>query len=124
MRTHFITYVFDGAILQLIVILSMLPIIELVDNYDKTFVLVMIYLLIILPLASSITIKLWVNRNNIQNAFKNCSKSCLQKWHNAVARPTDDDDDEELIDIHVNEVRVVDDNTRRNATCTTVHVNV
>ena len=107
--------IFDGAILQFIVMLSILPTTELVDNYNKIFVSVIVYLLIILPLATSITINLWINKNNIQNAFKDCSKSCLQKWHNVVAT---DGDDEEAIDMHV------DDNTRRNATCTTVHVNV
>ena len=109
--------IFDGAILQFIVILSMLSTTELVDNYDKNFVSVIVYLLIILPLATSITIKLWVNRNSTQNAFKDCNKRCLQKWRNVVAT----DDDEEPI---VNEVSVVDVNTRRNATCTTVYVNV
>ena len=108
--------IFDGAILQFIVILSFLPIIDLVDNYDEIFALVMVYLLTALPLASFITIKMWVNRHKIHNTFKYCSKKCLQKYHSVIAT---DDDDEPL----VNELSAVDDN-RTSRTCTAVHVNV
>ena len=100
--------IFDGAILQFIVILSILPIIEFINYYNKVFVLVIVYLLIILPLASFITIKLWVNRNKIQSAFKDCCKKCLHKLYNAV--PTDDV--EELVD--VNEAHVAVDNNNIN----------
>ena len=108
--------IFDGAILQFIVILSFLPMIDLVDNYDEIFPLVMVYLLTALPLASFITIKMWVNRHKIHNTFKYCSKKCLQKYHSVIA--TDDDDEP-----FVNELSAVDDN-RTSRTCTAVHVNV
>ena len=42
--------IFDGIILQLIVILSVLPVVELADYYKKTFLQVIIYLSVILPL--------------------------------------------------------------------------
>ena len=112
--------IFDGGILQLIVILSMLPMIDLVDNYDETFVFVMVYLLTTLPLASFIAIKLWVNRLKIHNTFKYCSKKCLQKYLSVIATNDHDGDDEEPL---VNEFSIVDNN-RRSRMCTTAHVNV
>ena len=39
--------IFDGIILQLIVIVSVIPVIELVDEYDEIFIIVIIYLLVI-----------------------------------------------------------------------------
>ena len=62
--------IFDGIILQLIVIIAVLPIVDFVDIYDETFVVVVIYLLVILPLLSFIAIKVWINRNDIQKSFK------------------------------------------------------
>ena len=51
--------IFDGIILQLIVIISVLPVVEYVDNYDETLVLVIAYLLVICPITAFIAIKLW-----------------------------------------------------------------
>ena len=101
--------IFDGIILQSIVILSVLPIVEYVDSYDETFVEVIAYLLLIWPLAGFIAIKLWINRNKIQNAFKYCKTTICS----FTAAPTNEHD--RLI--KVNEVTVVvDDNMRRNTT--------
>ena len=38
--------ILDEILLQLIVIISVLPIVEIVDNYDETFVVVNAYLLV------------------------------------------------------------------------------
>ena len=101
--------IFDGIILQSIVILSVLPIVEYVDNYNETFVEVIAYLLLIWPLAGFITIKLWINRNKIQNAVE-CCKTTICSF---TAAPTNDNN--QLIE--VNEVGIiVDDNMRKNAT--------
>ena len=72
--------VFDGIILQLIVIISVLPVVELVDNYNKTFVQVIAYLLVILPLTSFTIIKLWNNKDEVHNFAKIIIKMCLQKY--------------------------------------------
>ena len=105
--------IFDGIILQSIVILSVLPIVEYVDNYNETFVEVIAYLLLIWPLAGFITIKLWINRNKIQNAIKR-AKTTICSF---TAASTNDCD--QLIE--VNEVGVVvDDNMRKNATVVNV----
>ena len=62
--------IFDGILLQCIVIISVLPMVEFVGNYDKTFVVVIAYLLVILPLTSFIAVELWINRDNIQHVFE------------------------------------------------------
>ena len=62
--------IFDGIILQLIVIIAVLPIVEFVDIYDEIFVVVLSYLLVILPLMSFIAMKIWINRNEIQKSLK------------------------------------------------------
>ena len=95
--------IFDGIILQLIVIISVLPIVEFVDTYDKTFVAVVIYLLVFLPLISFIAVKIWINRNDIQKSFK-----CLGNVNISTNDP------QELV--HMQEYdNVVDDNMRINA---------
>ena len=100
--------VFDGIVLQLIVIISVLPIVEFVDNYDETFVLVIIYILVILPLMSFVVIKVWINKNIIQNAFTYLITICSHKYNEI---PTDDPQEP----VEIREL-VVDDNMRRNAT--------
>ena len=61
--------ILDGILLQLIVIISVLPIVEIVDNYDETFVVVIAYLLVILPLTSFIAVKFWINKNKSKNSL-------------------------------------------------------
>ena len=80
--------IFDGMILQLIVIISVLPLIEFTGSYNKTLVVVVAYAVVILPITSFLTIKLWLNRSRIQNFIK----SVIIKYkHKYNAIPTDDD---------------------------------
>ena len=102
--------VFDGIILQLIVIISALPIVEFVDHYDKTLVVVIVYVLVLWPMASFVSIKIWINKKNIQDTIKSLSKKCSNKYNalhsNDIEEPARS----------VNEAGiVVDDNMRRNA---------
>ena len=100
--------IFDGIILQLIVIISVLPIIEFTGSYNETFVAVVGYAFVILPLASFLTIKLWFNRSRIQNTIKSVIIMYKHKY-NAV--PTVDD-----VEIPpINEI-TVDNSVRRNVT--------
>ena len=103
--------VFDGIILQLIVIISGLPVVEFVDNYDETFVLAITYVLVILPLTAFIAMKLWFNKKNILDALNSCR---VKYFHKYRTLPTDDDEQP----IETNDIRtiIVDDNMRRNAT--------
>ena len=98
--------VFDGIILQLIVIISVLSVVEFVDNYDETFVLVVTYLLIILPLLGFVTMKLWLNIKIIQNAVKEYGMKYFH-WHDTS--PAEQPNEEVEIGI------IIDDNMRRNA---------
>ena len=63
--------IFDGIVLQLIVIIAVLPIVEFMDKYNETFVTIMAYVLLILPAMSFITINILINRNKIYEAIKN-----------------------------------------------------
>ena len=105
--TSTIHNVFDGIILHLIISISGLPVVEFVDNYDKSFAVVIIYLLVILPSTSFIAIKLWVNKSNMQNNCKDYITCC----HKYTAVPTDNT--EETTEMNDN-VIIIDDNVRRN----------
>ena len=101
--------VFDGIILQLIVIISGLSAVEIVDNYDETFVLAITYLLVILPLTSFVAIMLWFSKKAIINAIKDCK---VKYFHKYSVSPNDDIEQP----IEANEIEIiVDDNMRRNA---------
>ena len=101
--------VFDGIILQLIVIISGLSAVEIVHNYDETFVLMITYLLVILPLTSFVAIMLWFNKKTIINAIKDCR---VKYFHKYSVSPNDDIEQP----IEANEIGIiVDDNMRRNA---------
>ena len=105
-----INNIFDGIILQLIVIISVLPVIEFVDQYDEIFVTVIIYVLVILPLISFIAIKVWINKNIIQIASYKCKNMFISCYYNEVAT----DDPQESVEIRQFSV-IVDENMRRNA---------
>ena len=102
--------IFDGIILQLIVIISVLPVIEFVDQYDKIFVIVIIYVLLILPLISFIAIKVWINKDIIQIVYYKCKHIFISCYYNEVAT----DDLQEPVEIREFGV-IVDENMRRNA---------
>ena len=88
--------IFDGAILQLIVIISVLPVVELVDSYNETVVIVMAFTLIILPLISFVIMNLFIKKTEIQYVVKKIkraiSKKCLGNYI-YTALPTDDSDE-------------------------------
>ena len=101
--------VFDGMVLQLIVIISALPIVEFVDKYDETSALVIIYILVIWPLISFIGIKLWINKKRIKTSYKYFKERCSHMY-----KPLHGDDVEEPIE--ENEIGIIiDDSMRSNA---------
>ena len=102
---------FDAIILHLIVIISTLTKVDLINDYDETFVLVITHLLVIMPLTSFIAIKFWVNKKHIQITFKTWSKKWMYKYTSVPAG-----DVKELNEHKENEtVVIIDDNMRRNA---------
>ena len=104
--------IFDGVILQLIIIIPILPIIEFVDNYNRNLVVVITFLLIILPITSFITIKLMIHKTEIKNTIKDWFKMCLRKIEYATMSTG-----ESNLELTNNEIGItIDDDVRRNAT--------
>ena len=102
--------IFDGIILQLIVIISALPVVEYIDDYHETLVLVVTYILLNLPIALIIAIKIWINRDNIKNTFETWIIKFLHKYKRVPI-----DDVEEPTDM--NQIgTIVHDSTRINTT--------
>ena len=101
--------IFDGIILQLIVILSVLPVVEFADDYNKTFLQVIIYLSVILSLTSFAVIKLWNNKDEVHNFVRRLPEMCSQNYA-ALVNDTREPAGMREFD------NVVDDNMRRNAT--------
>ena len=105
-----INNIFDAIILQLIVIISNLSVVEFTEIYEESFILVITYLLVILPLPSFVSLRFWINRKSIQSEFKLLKQKCIYKYNSL---PTNDADES----IEVDQVGiVVDDTTRRNVT--------
>ena len=103
--------IFDGMMLQLIVIISVLPMVQFIDdNYDETSILVLSYLLVILPLATLIVTRLCINKKDIQNSIKDFKEKFIRKY-NVVSN----DDAEEITEANQFGI-VVDDSMRSNAT--------
>ena len=80
--------IFDGIILQLIVIISVLPIIEFTGSYNEILVVVVVYAFVVSPITSFLTIKLWLNKSRIQNFIKSVIIKYKHKYNTV---PTDDD---------------------------------
>ena len=97
--------IFDGIILQLIVIISVLPII---GSYNGTLVVMVCYGFVILPLTSFLTIKLWLNKNRIQNTIRSV---IVEYKHRYNVIPMDDN-----VEIASINETIVDDSVRRNVT--------
>ena len=79
--------IFDGIVLHVIVITSVLPVTEYVDNYNEILVSVFAYLCTVLPLISFFIIKLWINKNKIFDIVKSLSVKYLHKYQ---AIPTEE----------------------------------
>ena len=100
---------FDGVILQLIVIISVLPMIQFIGDYDGTLFLVITYLLVVLPLTTFITLQLWINKKDIQDGIEHFRKKLCHKYNTIP-----NNDAEEITEIREFGI-VVDDSMRINA---------
>ena len=101
---------FDGTILQLIFLVSVLPLVELFDNYNLSLLSGTIYALILSPLISLITMKLWIHRNNIKIMIVYCSTVKCKRSVNKDEIQLNDYETQLLKEV------IIDDNMRRNAT--------
>ena len=84
--------ILDGIILQLIVIVSVLPIVEFVDSYYAGVIVIMAYLLIVLPFTSFVMINLLTNKKNIYNIIKQCSAKLSLRARNYHVIPHNEEE--------------------------------
>ena len=102
---------FDGAILQLLILISALPFVEFFDNSDTSLVMIITFVIVMLPLMIFITMSLMINKEKIKNFSAYNYIKFLQlhlRKYNQI--PLEELSDEEE---HVN---VIDDSRRINAT--------
>ena len=105
-----INNIFDAIILQLIVIISVLSLVKFPENYEESFIVVTAYLLVILPLTSFVSIKLWINRKSMQSEFKLLKQKCVYRYN--ILPINDSEESFEVAQVGI----TVDDSTRRNVT--------
>ena len=101
--------IFDGAILQLIVLVTALPLFE---TFDSSLVKGTSFVLLILPLVQYVVMKIHTNKQTLIKVTKNAIKCFQDKdvTDNNVANDVANND----IDL------VIDDSMRRNATIATI----
>ena len=100
---------FDGAILHQTILVSFLPLVEFFDSFNSTLVTGTMYVLVLLPLVSLITVKVLIHRENIKNMIIYCS-TMKCKYSRATDEIPLNDCETQLI-----KELIVDDNMRRNA---------
>ena len=112
--------VFDGVVLQFLVLVSVLPLVEFFDSFNANLVVGIAFILVILPSAIFVTMKLITSRRKIKRLIGYCYLKCSQlrlrsQHYNEI--PLDDTDSEtQPTDFGV----VIDDSRRINATVCTV----
>ena len=70
--------VFDGVILHLLVLVSVLPFAEFHNNFDSSLVFGVTYILVILPLLIFVIMSLIINKENVESLLKYCYIKYLQ----------------------------------------------
>ena len=69
---------FDGTILHILVLISVLPLVEFFNNFDTSLLAGITYILIILPLLVFITMTIMINKENIKRLPGYCYTNCTQ----------------------------------------------
>ena len=69
---------FDGTILHILVLISVLPLVEFFNNFDTSLLAGITYILIILPLFVFITMTIMINKENIKRLPGYCYTNCTQ----------------------------------------------
>ena len=70
--------VFDGVVLQFLVLVSVLPLVEFFDSFNTNLVVVIAFILVILPSAIFITMKLITSRGKMKSLIGYCYFKCSQ----------------------------------------------
>ena len=100
---------FDGTILNLTILVSVLPLVEFFDSFDSNLETGTLYVLVLLPLISLIVMKLLVHRRNIREMIVYCCISKCKRSTNSNEISLNDCKTQLIKEL------VVDDNMRRNA---------
>ena len=106
--------VFDGIILHLLVLVSVLPLVEFFNSFDSNLVVGMAISLVILPLLIFTTMSLTINKEKIRKlpgyCYSKCSQLQLRNYDEIPLEEAAESSDE---DEYVN---IIDDSRRVNAT--------
>ena len=70
--------VFDGVVLQFLVLVSVLPLVEFFDSFNANLVVVIAFILVVLPSAIFIIMKLITSRGKIKSLIGYCYFKCSQ----------------------------------------------
>ena len=112
--------VFDGAVLHLLVLVSILPLVEYFDSFNPTLVVGITFILVILPSLSFITMKVITNKSNIKGIIDNCFVKCSQLCLHSKC-PKDIPSDNPVLETPYHDYGlVIDDSKRTKATVCTV----
>ena len=102
---------FDGTILHILVLVSVLPLVEFFNNFDTSLLAGITYILVMLPLFLFITMSIMINKENI----KRLPGYCYTKYKQLHFKKYDELSLNEMSD-EVEYVNYIDDSNRVNAT--------
>ena len=107
---------FDGAILQLIVLVTALPLFQYFDTYDSNLVVAIAFILVVLPLVQFIVMNVFIYRETIKEITKNTIN------HFSVQDKRHENEPNEVIanNSATDDFNIIIDDYRRSSTATTI----
>ena len=113
---------FDGTILLLLILVSVLPLVEFFDTFNSNLIVGIAFVLIVLPSVIFIIMALVTNKDKINKLFKTCYFNCLQLrmriiYNEISLNETEESSNEAEDPSNQNQFTtlVIDDSMRRNA---------
>ena len=115
---------FDGVILNLTILVSVLSLVEFFDSFDSNLVTGTVYALVLLPLVALITLKLLIHRRKIRKVIVYCGNLKCKHSRNDDEIPLNAPPEAQSRDDSETQpgetVIIIDDNMRKNATVVNV----
>ena len=119
---------FDGAVLHLMILVSVLPLVELFDSYNSNIVIGITFALVLIPSVSLVVIKLIANKGKMKRLIGYCYFKCTHlhlhlRRHRYVEVPLEtlpNENNENDENENTFGLVVIDDSKRVNATICTV----
>ena len=115
---------FDGTVLQLLVLVSVLPLVEFFDTFNSDLIVGIAFVLIVLPSVIFFIMALVSNKEKIIKLFKFCYFKCLQlrmrsSYNEISLNETEESSNvsEDLSNQNEFATLIIDDSMRRNAIC-------